>query len=149
MEYSPEANAAVGCRMREVRRSAGMTQEKLADLMGITVNYLGEVERGRRPLSRSLANHFCSFFHVTYDYLYHGIPPASWYGIRENAGYQSAYTSLIEQLNSCSPQEILVISQLVTTYLGTSRRLQSQELPQDNGDRQEHAEPKEGPPQLP
>ncbi|MCI8565444.1 MAG: helix-turn-helix domain-containing protein [Lachnospiraceae bacterium] len=141
MEYSSKANAAIGSRIREVRRSANMTQEKLADLMGVSVNYLGEVERGRKPLSRSLANHFCSFFRVTYDYLYHGILPASWYEVHENASYQSVHTSLIEQLNGCSPQEILVISQLVKGYLGASRCLQSQEIPHDDADGQENSAP--------
>ena len=135
MEYSSKANAAIGSRIREVRRSANMTQEKLADLMGVSVNYLGEVERGRKPLSRSLANHFCSFFRVTYDYLYHGILPASWYEVHENA------SSLIEQLNGCSPQEILVISQLVKGYLGASRCLQGQEVPHDDADGQENSAP--------
>ncbi len=146
MEYSSKANADIGSRMREVRRSANMTQERLADLMGVTVNYLGEVERGRKPLSRSLANHFCSFFRVTYDYLYHGILPASWYEVHENANYQSVYALLIEQLNSCSPQEILVISQLVKGYLGASRCLQGQEIPHDDAGGEENADPKEGTP---
>lgn len=148
MEYSSEADPAIGRRMREIRRSAGLTQEKVADLMDVTVNYLGEVERGRKPLSRSLASHFCSFFRVTYDYLYHGIPPATWYEIHENANYQSVHSSLMTQLNSCSPQELLVISHLVTGYLGASRSLQGQEIPQDDSSRQEYAKPQDRPPQL-
>lgn len=147
MEYLFETNAAIGHRMRQVRNQARMTQEQLADHMGISVNYLGEIERGRKPLSRTLADQFCSFFHVTYDYLYHGIPPASRYEIREHASYQSVHTSLVDQLSGCSHKEILIISNLVDSYLEISRRLQNQEIPHDDAGRQDYAEPKNRPPQ--
>ena len=123
MEYLSENNVAVGLRMRQIRRAAGMTQEKLADTLGVSVNYLGEVERGRKPLSRSLADQFCQYFEVTYDYLYHGLSNISQNQIRERAFYQSAHHALQEHIQTCSPEEILVISQLVDTYLNVSRHL--------------------------
>lgn len=141
MEYHSDDNVSVGRRMRQIRRAAHMTQEGLAESLGVTVNYLGEVERGRKRLSRNLADRFCQRFHVTYDYLYHGVLPVSQQGIQENAVYESVHSSLVEQLHNCSPQEIVIISQLVESYLDTSRHLQSQDAPQDNADGEDNANP--------
>ena len=129
MEYLSENNVAVGLRMRQIRRAYRMTQEKLADTLGISVNYLGEVERGRKPLSRSLADQFCQYFHVTYDYLYRGRPSTPTNQVRERSVYPTVYQDILEQLEDCSPEEMITISHLISTYLDVSRFL-SKELPQ-------------------
>lgn len=36
----------IGKRIRKYRDESGMTQEKLAEMVGITPNYLGAIERG-------------------------------------------------------------------------------------------------------
>jgi len=141
MEYLSESNVSVGLRMRQIRRAAHMTQEKLADTLGVSVNYLGEVERGRKPLSRSLADQFCQYFHVTYDYLYHGIPDYAFNQIRERARYRSAKHSLQDQIQNCSPEEIVIITQLVGTYLHVSRQLSKQNPQQNHNGRQENTDP--------
>ena len=131
MEYVSKSDPSPGARIRQVRRAANMTQEKLADLLGISVNYLGEVERGRKPLSCSLANQFCSLFNVTFDYLFHGISPASWQTLREDFTYESVHTSVVNQLDNCSPDELIVISHLIRSYLDATRFLQRQ-TPSEN-----------------
>lgn len=145
MEYLTENNVAVGLRMRQIRRASRMTQEKLADTLGVSVNYLGEVERGRKPLSRSLADQFCQYFHVTYDYLYHGYQIAPNNQIRERSLYQSTHQALLdpllEQLEDCSADEILVISHLIGTYLDISRLLAKKHTQQNHRRRQKHSDP--------
>lgn len=148
MEYLSDDNAAIYRRMRAVRHTAHLTQEKLADDLDVSVNYLGEVERGRKPLSLSLADQFCTYFNVTYDYLFHGTLPIYRPVIRESSVYQSTQTSLYKQLNDCSLQEIVVISQLVDSYLSSSRQFQSQEFPQDKGSSKDHADPEEDSPKF-
>ena len=130
MEYLSENNVAVGLRMRQIRRAYRMTQEKLADTLGVSVNYLGEVERGRKPLSRSLADQFCQYFHVTYDYLYRGHPGSPTTQIRERSVYHTVHQNIIQQLEDCSPEEMITISHLIASYLDVSRFL-SKELPQN------------------
>lgn len=39
---------AFGKRLRDIRRRKDMTQEKLADLSGLSIQYIGEIERGKR-----------------------------------------------------------------------------------------------------
>ncbi len=38
---------SIGVRVREIRKSRGLTQERLAEIAGITYKYLGLIERGR------------------------------------------------------------------------------------------------------
>lgn len=40
-----------GKRLREVKLEKGLTQEKLAAITGLHINYVGSVERGERKIS--------------------------------------------------------------------------------------------------
>ncbi|MDN3445803.1 helix-turn-helix transcriptional regulator [Microbacterium sp. APC 3901] len=41
----------LGARVREIRRARGLTQEALAEQLGVTPRYLAGVERGERNLT--------------------------------------------------------------------------------------------------
>ncbi|MEZ7755382.1 helix-turn-helix transcriptional regulator [Microbacterium paraoxydans] len=43
--------AALGARVRDLRRSRGLTQERLAEQLGVTPRYLAGIERGERNLT--------------------------------------------------------------------------------------------------
>jgi len=141
MEYLSETNIAVGLRMRQIRRAYRMTQEKLADTLGVSVNYLGEVERGRKPLSRSLADQFCQYFHVSYDYLYHGSTAPSQSQVRETAVYKSTDHLILDLVRDCSPEEIYVISHLIRCYLDLTRQLPCDPAQEDHQHRQRYSDP--------
>ena len=149
MEYLSETNIAVGLRMRQIRRAYRMTQEKLADTLGVSVNYLGEVERGRKPLSRSLADQFCQYFHVSYDYLYHGSNISSQNQVRETAVYKNTDRLILDQVRNCSPEEVYVISHLIRTYLDITRPLSCDDPQEDHQHRQRRSDPKCGATYLP
>ena len=144
MEYLAETNIAVGLRMRQIRRAYRMTQEKLADTLGVSVNYLGEVERGRKPLSRSLADQFCQYFHVSYDYLYHGSTLPSQSQIRESAVYKNTDHLILDQVRDCSPEEVYVISHLIRSYLDATRPLCYDDPQNDHQRRQRRSDPEYG-----
>src|SRR5262249_21923850 len=44
--------AAIAKKLAEARNAAGLTQQQLADLLGITQPTVADIESGRRPLSR-------------------------------------------------------------------------------------------------
>lgn len=69
---SSPKDKAIGERIRNERKLFHLTQEQLSEALGITPNYLGEIERGRRSLTRKVATKLCNYFGLTYDYLYNG-----------------------------------------------------------------------------
>lgn len=42
---------SLGLRIRQLRMAKGLTQEQLADLSGISRQYIGDVERGERNIA--------------------------------------------------------------------------------------------------
>lgn len=58
MSASPEAcrvaeslKAVLGAQLRDLRRSRGLTQEGLAEELGVTARYVAGIERGERNLT--------------------------------------------------------------------------------------------------
>jgi XRE family transcriptional regulator, regulator of sulfur utilization len=47
----PKARKIVGDAIREVRKAAKLSQEKLAELADLHPNYIGEVERAEKTIS--------------------------------------------------------------------------------------------------
>jgi transcriptional regulator with XRE-family HTH domain len=51
-----EESKAVGKRIEALRRKKGLTQENLAEMVGLSMKHVGEIERGRvNPTLASLA----------------------------------------------------------------------------------------------
>ncbi len=57
----------LGQRIRARRRKAGLTQERLAELAGISTSFLGHVERGTRILSVETLLNLCRALNTTAD----------------------------------------------------------------------------------
>lgn len=68
-----DSSAAIGKRLRQKRCLFGLTQEQLAEAMDISLSYLGEIERGRRPLTLAVAEQLCLLFGGTLDFWYLGL----------------------------------------------------------------------------
>ena len=51
MDQKTRIQAAFGKAMRKFRDSAGLSQEKLAELANVHRTYVGDVERGERNIS--------------------------------------------------------------------------------------------------
>lgn len=59
----------LGKRVRELRRSMGLTQEVLAEKCGISASFLGHIERGTRVASIETLVCLCNTLNVTPQYL--------------------------------------------------------------------------------
>lgn len=77
---------ALGAVVRSIRRNRNMTQEMLADRVGMSASFLGHVERGSRIPSLETLKALCMELDVSADVLL---------GIRGAAG-----TSVKEQMES-------------------------------------------------
>lgn len=59
----------LGKRVRELRRQASLTQEELAEQVGISASFMGHVERGSRVASLETLVALCNTLQVTPQYL--------------------------------------------------------------------------------
>lgn len=59
----------LGARVRAARRQQSLTQEELAEKMGISASFLGHIERGTRVASLETLVSVCNVLHVTPEYL--------------------------------------------------------------------------------
>lgn len=59
----------LGNRVRTVRRQQSLTQEQLAEKVGISSSFLGHIERGTRVASLDTLVALCNTLNVTPEYL--------------------------------------------------------------------------------
>lgn len=67
----------IGTRIRQVRKAKGWSQDKLAKKCGISMSFLGHIERGTRIMSIETLNGICEALDASADELLWGIPKAS------------------------------------------------------------------------
>lgn len=61
-----------GKRIRKLRKQNGLTQEQLADLLGVALNTISRIEVGSRGISIDLAIELAVHFDTTLDYIFMG-----------------------------------------------------------------------------
>lgn len=114
-----------GQRIRKLRNSLGLKQKELAILLGFTANYLGQVERDAKPLSKNMAEVICNYFHVDYNYLYHGIPSgplAEHDRLQENPVYDCDIRTLLNNyVESCSEDECRRLEPIIRSLIQSIR----------------------------
>lgn len=120
--YESPQSLMIGHRIRNERLALGMTQSEFARLLGISSSYLGALERGTRPVSRSIMKRLREKTHISYDYLMEGLPqsapgPAPSQNILAEPGQYRIRRDINLLLISCTPREIQDCYQLVHTYL--------------------------------
>ena len=59
----------IGIRIRALRRSAGYTQEELAEKVGISASFMGHIERGSRIASLDTFVLLCNVLKTTPNHL--------------------------------------------------------------------------------
>ena len=63
---------ATGRRIREIRTRRGITKERLAEMVGITTQYLGDLERGQKCMNYTILARMSRQLEVSTDYLCFG-----------------------------------------------------------------------------
>ena len=61
--------AALGTRIHEVRKEAGISSDKLAELCGVGPVHIRKIESGAKSPSIDLFVRICNALHVSPDYL--------------------------------------------------------------------------------
>ncbi len=113
---------AVGQRMREEREKLGISRGELAELIGLSDYYIGQLERGERQMSLPVLINITNLLHISLDYLIFGNPHNEADFITDSgkiyeASKYSKDNELNELLNKCSSNELLLIKKLIKTIL--------------------------------
>lgn len=64
-----ERMVAFGKRVREVRKSKGISQEKLAEMAGIDRSYMGNIERGEKNITLKKIYEICDALQIDIKFL--------------------------------------------------------------------------------
>lgn len=87
----------VGQRLRELRRSKGLSQEKLAEQLGVTFQQIQKYERGANRIAAGRLYDLSRALDVTIDYFYRA-PIAEASGMRGVAEERAAFAAAPDEL---------------------------------------------------
>ncbi|MCI6549138.1 MAG: helix-turn-helix domain-containing protein [Coriobacteriaceae bacterium] len=90
----------IGRRVRRYRKACGLSQERLAELVGISVTHMSHIETGNTKLSLPVFARIADALSVSTDALLHEAP---------KAGREAISDEVSELLESSSPSELSVI----------------------------------------
>ncbi|MCD8009379.1 MAG: helix-turn-helix domain-containing protein [Lachnospiraceae bacterium] len=110
----------VGLRIRRERLIWDMTQEELSEVLGISANYLGQIERGNRELSRNMEDRLCRLFNLTHDDLHATGRENTWPPRVSEAGVifnDLSEEDVLRLLHSCSPGELQLCGHVIRSML--------------------------------
>lgn len=103
----------LGNRIREERLKRKLTQEKLAEIVGISDSFVGTIERGDRILSLETLVKLANSFGVTTDYLlYDSIDLKSDQSV-------SQFAQMVIQCTPKQKQTIIDVVRTMTTHFET------------------------------
>lgn len=100
-------NEAIGNRIRQGREALGLTRDQLAELLGISSYYLGQLERGERQMSLPVLVKISEKLHVSLDYLILG----------KDSNQSNNATEIEALLKKCSKKELELVKKLIKTVL--------------------------------
>lgn len=73
MRVRKELNICIGERVRQARNASGYTQEKLAEKLDVTIQYVSDLERGVVGTSIPTLVRICESLSVSSDFLLMGL----------------------------------------------------------------------------
>ena len=71
MNYMTSATE-IGHRMRSCRKSIGLTQAEIAEKMDLSINYVSDLENGKKNMSILTMASLCKCFDKSADYFLYG-----------------------------------------------------------------------------
>ena len=97
----------LGARIQEIRKLQNLTQEKLAEKIGLDTPNLSNIERGKRFVSAETLEKIVSALNITEKELF-------------DFGYDKSRENLIEDINnilhSSTNEELKVLQRLLSDY---------------------------------
>lgn len=108
MRQKKNINIEVGRRVRQAREAAGLTQERFAELIGISPQNVSCIERGLTGMSLTVLHRMCKTLHVTSDSL-----------LMDEYGENDA-EAIARRLQQLPPQQFQVVKEIINSVLELS-----------------------------
>ena len=105
MREKKAINVQVGARIRKARESAGLTQERFAELAGISPQNVSCVERGLAGVSLTVLRRMCQILQVSSDALLTG----------ETTGNE--VDAIARRLRQLPPEQFRVVREVINRVL--------------------------------
>ncbi len=114
-------NVAIGQRIREERCKLDLSQEELAEIIGLSNYYIGQLERGERQMSLPTLVKISKCLHISLDYLVLGNNLYDAGSVKESSDIYSSSSNkdneLENLLKKCSPKELELFKKLIKTVI--------------------------------
>ncbi|MBQ9894156.1 MAG: helix-turn-helix transcriptional regulator [Ruminococcus sp.] len=109
MEYP---YAETGKRIWQLRKKQGLTRERLAEMADISVQFLADIEKGRKNMTVTTLRKLASSLLVTTDYIVNG----------ENSQGSETEKELIELCKSLSSEQQMYASKLLRIFIEATEK---------------------------
>lgn len=107
---------AIGARVKNFRRERNLSQEKLAELVDVSVPYMSNIETGKKKLSMQVLVNLSVALNATPDELLFGYTSA-----QEEKSY-SSYEAIHKDLRDCTESQAALLTEIIA---GTRRGLRT------------------------
>lgn len=94
----------IGQRIRKFRKALNLSQEELAEKVGISVTHMSHIETGNTKLSLPVLVDIAKALSVQTDELIYDIPQITKSSVKHE---------ISEILDSCSPQEMYILADIL------------------------------------
>ena len=98
-----ELNLEVGARITELRKQRGYTREKLSELADVSVQFLADIEKGRKSMTIATLKRIAAALLVPTDYIVNGTAESN-----DTDGIISILSTLSEK-NKKQAEKILTV----------------------------------------
>ena len=95
---------AVGQRIRKIRKARGLSQEKLAEKIGISTTHMSHIETGNTKMSLLTFVEIASALEVRTDEILYDDKPE---------GRITSITYITELLNNCTTQQVHIMEDIM------------------------------------
>lgn len=77
MTNNSSLNSSIGSRIQQSRKASGLTQMVFAEKIGVSTQYISDLERGTVGASVTTIIKICDILDVPADYILRGIDPST------------------------------------------------------------------------
>lgn len=103
-----DLKCSIGKRVHDFRIQNDYTQAQFAELMDISVNFLSEIENGKKGMSQETICRLCSHFQISADYILFGSET-----VPQNKA--KATGKLVELANELEPEDLALVIEYLTS----------------------------------